>query len=480
MAKIKSYFIFLSLLISTVSYAQVYEGYIIADPLTDTVPYLMDQYGHSVHSWQFEHRPASAPYLFSDGRIIRPGKVDEPIITGFGVGGLIEIRDWENNVLWNFTWSDEDHQQHHDIQPMPNGNVLILSWERINHYDALAAGRLDLNADLWPTEIIEIEPIGIDGGNVVWEWHLWDHIIQDVNQGIDNYGVISEHPERMNLNFGVIGGTGPDEDSGDWLHANYLDYNPVLDQILFSCRRLNEIYIIDHSTTTEEAAGHSGGNSGKGGDFLFRWGNPMAYDRGDSSDTRLFGPHCPTWIPQGYPGAGNIMVFNNGLDAPYGTFSSVEVIIPITDESGSYIIGETEPFGPLDSYIIFGAPDFYSASQSGCYRLPNGNTIICESNDGHFFETSFSGEIVWEYFHPTPGVHFARGHKYGREFFEFNLAKGDLNRDGSSDILDLVIMVHIIVNGSETVYWQWAADINADESNDVTDITQLVNQLLAS
>lgn len=58
---------------------------------------------------------------------------------------------------------------------------------------------------------------------------------------------------------------------------NGIDYNPVLDQIALSTHNLNEWYIIDHSTTTAEAATSSGGNSGKGGDLLYRWGNPAAY-----------------------------------------------------------------------------------------------------------------------------------------------------------------------------------------------------------
>ena len=70
----------------------------------------------------------------------------------------------------------------------------------------------------------------------------------------------------------------------DWMHANAVDYNEDLDQIMISAREFNEVWIIDHSTSTAEAASHSGGMYGKGGDLLYRWGNPEAYGRGDSTD----------------------------------------------------------------------------------------------------------------------------------------------------------------------------------------------------
>ncbi|MGC8644373.1 MAG: hypothetical protein ACP5XB_31305, partial [Isosphaeraceae bacterium] len=57
-----------------------------------------------------------------------------------------------------------------------------------------------------------------------------------------------------------------------------------LDQILLSVHSFSEIWIIDHGTTTAEAATHKGGRSGKGGDLLYRWGNPQAYRAGTAAD----------------------------------------------------------------------------------------------------------------------------------------------------------------------------------------------------
>src|SRR5690606_15913622 len=105
---------------------------------------------------------------------------------------------------------------------------------------------------------------------------------------------------------------------------NAIDYNPQLDQIMISTREFSELWIIDHSTTTAEAAGHTGGRSGKGGDILYRYGNPAAYNRGTRADQKFFYQHDAQWIEPGLPGAGNILVFNNGWNRVDGSsFSSV-------------------------------------------------------------------------------------------------------------------------------------------------------------
>ena len=48
---------------------------------------------------------------------------------------------------------------------------------------------------MWPDKIVELQPIGLDSANIVWEWKFWDHLIQDVDSNLVNYGIISMHPE---------------------------------------------------------------------------------------------------------------------------------------------------------------------------------------------------------------------------------------------------------------------------------------------
>src|SRR6185312_13593635 len=113
--------------------------------------------------------------------------------------------------------------------------------------------------------------------------------------------------------------------NADWTHFNGIAYNPDLDQIMVSVWTFSEFWIIDHSTTTAEAASHKGGRSGKGGDLLYRWGNPRAYRAGTEKDQKLFRQHNAHWIPKGHPGEGNLLVFNNGSGRPGNTaFSSVD------------------------------------------------------------------------------------------------------------------------------------------------------------
>ena len=306
-------------------------------------------------------------------------------------GGRFQKLNWDGDVIWDFTFFDTLYTPHHDIEPLPNGNILVICWEVKSAQEAINLGRQNVTDEFWPTMIVELEP---PDGNIVWEWHLWDHTIQDVDPSLENFGNISDHPELLDINL-----IGPNASNNrDWLHVNAIDYNEELDQILFSSRHMNEIYIIDHSTTSEEASSHSGGNSGKGGDFLFRWGNPMNYHRGDTNDIRIVAPHAANWIGNNYPGSGNILIFNNNPHTSNsGISSEVIEIEPPLDFENNYIINESESYGPEAPIWSYGADSsFFSGWQSDVVRLKNGNTLVTVAQQRYIFEVDINNNIVWQ------------------------------------------------------------------------------------
>lgn len=383
-----------------------FDGYTLFAPMASTIAYLIDNSGEVIHTWESDYNPALSVYLLENGSILRTASLglpsDSTFYFGGGAGGLVQKFDWNGTVIWEFEYSNNQHLLHHDIKALPDGNVLMIAWEYKTGEEAVAAGRdprLLAEGELWPDHIIEVEPNGAIGGNIVWEWHVWDHLIQDYNVTAENYGVVADHPELIDINFCSR------PRWADWTHINSIDYNEEFDQILLSVNGFTEIWVIDHSTTTEEAAGHSGGNSGKGGDILFRWGNPQAYRAGDASDEKFFKQHDAQWIGSGYPGEGNILVFNNGNNRPDGSYSSVDEIVPPVDDNGNYFMTPGSAYGPEEQTWIYTAEnptDFYSQGVSGVQRLPNGNTLICDGQDGLFFEVTPEKNIVWEYTNQFP------------------------------------------------------------------------------
>ena len=221
--------------------------------------------------------------------------------------------------------------------------------------------------------------------------------MQEFDPGKLNYGAAADHPELIDTNFALL--ESPVNQRGEiyvqeWTHSNGIDYNPELDQIMLTVRHFSEIWVIDHSTTLEEAAGHSGGNSGRGGDLLYRYGNPRSYGRGTIEDQRLFWPHNAHWIDPGLPGAGNILIFNNGngIEREERFYSSVDEIIPPMEGYGYWMdAGGYAPDGPGWVYKAENPSDFYAAIISGAQRLPNGNTLICSGTEGIIFEVTHGG-----------------------------------------------------------------------------------------
>lgn len=383
---------------------QSFPGYNFIYPHNQSNVYLLDNCGRIVHSWegQSDDRPGNTAYVLENGNLVKTKRNSnpnaDPIWAGGG-GAFVEIRNWENQFLHRFELNDSLFRLHHDIAPMPNGNILMIAWASKTYDEAVEAGRdtsILPQKKLWSEVVLEWNP---ERDTIVWEWHVWDHLVQDYDSGKANYGSVAGRPELINLNY--------DEHNGhpDWLHINAIDYNPVLDQIALSVPYFNELWIIDHSTTTEEAKSHSGGNSDKGGDLLFRWGNPLAYEKGDSTYKKLFFQHDVHWVEpsaeKGSPNYGRLALFNNRVS---DNLSTANIL------NSAY--NDTLKAYPFDG-TIYGSRDFErtafhplgdvrsaSAGLSSAQLLPNGNFLICSGRWGYSYELNAANEIVWEYITP--------------------------------------------------------------------------------
>ena len=405
-------------------------GYTLFTGSFSSVVFLIDPLGRVAHAWHMADQ-VSHPKLLDNGNLlvnISPG---------------IAEFDGRGNKIWEYGVSG----LHHDFLKMPNGNVMLLMHKLNTREEAIAAGanpefvhkKVGLDYDY----LLEVRPAGASGGEVVWEWSVWDHLVQDFDPSKPNYGAVAERPELIDLNFLLenISELRPNA-RYDWLHTNAIDYNPELDQIMLSARNFSELWIIDHSSTTAEARGHSGGNSGIGGDLLYRWGNPRAYGHGTFADQRLFWQHKTHWIPPGLPGAGNILVFNNGLEfaGDERFYSSVDELALPAD---GYRRAQNSPYpaAALEwTYVAETPTDFYAPVLSGAQRLPNGNTLIVDGPAGTIFQATPDGRIAWKYVAPLHKIaHLRQGERSVEQARSFPAQDGDA--------------VHLRYNRMYRAYW---------------------------
>jgi uncharacterized protein (TIGR03437 family) len=388
--------------------AKTSPGYVLMPPLHSGYTYLIDNNGQVINTWYSgNYPPGLMAYLLPNGHLLRADSIqNEGPDIGGGEGGQLREYDWQGNLVWTFTYATPTNLMHHDFKQLPNGNVIALMVETKTPADMAAAGFMPNivqpggDGNLAPDAIIEIQPTYPTGGNIVWEWHIWDHLVQNYDATKNNYGNPAAHPELVNPNAAY-----PHQIPEFWNHMNSIDYNPATDQIMLSVRGNSEIWVIDHSTTTAQAAGHTGGKCGKGGDLLYRWGNPQMYSAGTAANEMNFQQHDAQWIVPGLPDAGNILFFNDGVNRPAGLYSSVDEFVPPADANGNYpVLATGAAYGPQQlawTYFGTGSEQYYETDIGGTERMPNGNMLICWGVFGVLEEVTPAGQIVWKYVNPA-------------------------------------------------------------------------------
>ena len=196
---------------------ELYQGYLFwhqADELaTDVVNYamLLDTKGKVVHRWDTDlNGGGHTSYLLKSGGLLRTGIRDRRYVVGQPVAATdtLQITDTTGQAVWelsakNIHFNGNKITFHHDMLPMPNGNILILIYEEISPREAAAAGwTAGKGKTVWSDGVLEIKPdLEKNSHEIVWYWRFIDHMIQDQDAKAANYGVIADHPEKIDGHF---------------------------------------------------------------------------------------------------------------------------------------------------------------------------------------------------------------------------------------------------------------------------------------
>jgi hypothetical protein len=389
------------------------DGYILTGCYSGTSTYLFDKTGQVVQQWN--HKPLSdsangySCYLLENGNLLRTAQVGLYDVVPPNAAprqGIIDEIDRMGNVVWTYKLADTTYMLHHDIKPLPPGpgetvgNILATCFVLETKAEMIRVG---VDTMLLPRrtntilaeKIIEIKRKYPSGGDIVWQWRMFDHVVPKESA--------AAHPEK------ISGGIVPALWSGQWVHLNGLDFCAKTNLIVFSSRVFSELFVIDHSTTMAEAAGCTGGTYKKGGDILYRWGKPGNY--GATGSVTVDCLHSTTWIPEGCKGAGDILFYHNNIAAGK---SEVIEISPPKDGSGNFIMQAGTACGPEAPTWKYAPTDttdkFFSQFMSSTMRMnANGNTIIHEAyppdtgipnpmgapkTDSRIREVTYDGQMV--------------------------------------------------------------------------------------
>ena len=404
---------------------RAFEGYTVFAAQGIGTTYALDMAGNVAHSWPI----GGNPRLLDNGNLFARD-----------TDGSFHEVDWDGNTVWSYKETRPNYVSHHDYVRAFNPKLgapttFYIANRDVTQEECIALG-CDPANDYTGAQIDTIVEVDMDG-NVIWEWRFVDHLVQDRYPDKANYvgegKTIADYPGRLNVNL-------PGRPvRRDWLHLNAMDYNQDLDQIMFDTVQ-GEVYIVDHGNTfvPGDPEASLALAAGPKGDLLYRFGDPARYGQGDPprvledwtmsspGHKQIGGVHDIQWIDEGLPGAGNLLLFNN---AQYlferMPQSYVFEINPYLDAGGNdtgryvnppdagYTVWESDNLRNthklpknLSNQIVWmygsrSGQNFFSHIGSGAQRLPNGNTLICADTEGHIFEVTADGELVWEYINPV-------------------------------------------------------------------------------
>ena len=326
------------------------DGFTLA-PVTGTEEVvLLNMQGEIVHKWSFD---AARARLLPNGNILvlhatKWGQNRDPWST---LRQSVREYSWNGELVWEHK---ADDIVHHDTHRLPNGNTLFL--RRLTVPGQLAPNAVPVKGD-FKLRSDAIEEVTQDG-EVVWSWHAHKHL----DTSSCGWKGCGRKFEQKQIRGGLV----------DWTHGNAATVLPPNKwfksgdkrfkpgNILFLPRNWWTVFLIDRDSgkVVWEFEGKHDGDPKKG----------------------LIRGHEVYMIPEGHPGEGNLLFFDNGQEN-LRHYSIGREINPSTKE----IVWEYKP-----------GKEFFSKSAGSLQRMPNGNTFISQDQSGRLFEVTADKEIVWE------------------------------------------------------------------------------------
>ena len=364
-------------------------------PLGTPAVLVIDMNGNVVKRWEDFNNSAGGPArVFPNGVVIAAS------------GRVLHIRshsnssqrDFAGNVLWRFSRNEQiqtregnmvwSARQHHDWQREElSGRILLTRQPRPSrrqhaHPDTYRPEQPKVaDVMLGDDRLIEVSP----KGEIVWEWVASDHIDElgfrrRARQGASIKAARSCQAKARGSfrlaprQFRDVCRTEPLVREGDKRFAP--------NNVIISSREASLLAIV-----------------GRDGTIVWRLGPDFSASKELRAIRQIIGQHHAHFIPKGVPGAGNLMVFDNGGSSGYG-FAG-----PIAPDGAGAVCRATSrvlEINPVTLELVwfYTNPRFFSTNISGAQRLPNGNTLITAGAGGRMFEVTKDGTIVWEYMYP--------------------------------------------------------------------------------
>ena len=372
---------------------RTWNGFTVLSPLATQAVLVIDMNGTVVKRWEGFNNSAGGPArVFPGGVVMAAGGARPPHQESLE----LTRRDFAGNVLWRFAENEQiktregatisSARQHHDWQldtfpagyyapegtPAFDGATTLL----LTHTNRTQPKVADVMLE--DDRIIELSP----AGKVTWEWVASDHI-DELGFAADARAVI-----KTAAAFNKARG------SYDWLHVNsatYLGPNRWFDagdarfapnHVIISSREASLLAIV-----------------GRDGSIVWRMGPDFSQSNELRAIRQMVGQHHAHFIPKGLPGAGNLLVFDNGGSSGYGFANPLAL-----DGRGAFARATSRvlEINPVTLELVWSYtnPRFFSTNISGAQRLPNGNTLVTAGAGGRMFEVTRDGAIVWEYMFP--------------------------------------------------------------------------------